>query len=59
MKKEVYIALSAGAAVAGFAAYLLFKRNKEQPVAAPLIKNEQSHLTPVFSRAKRKIQGEG
>lgn len=51
MKTKLYIALGVGAAVAGFAAYMLWNR-KTKASSLPLHENERKHLTNVFSKAK-------
>ena len=58
MKKQLYIALGAGAAIAGFAAYMLTRRKRNPANAVALPKNERTHLTDVFAKAKKRTQSE-
>jgi hypothetical protein len=51
MKTKLYVALGVGAAIAGFAAYMLL-RKKPQGHSLPLHENERKHLTNVFAKAK-------
>lgn len=52
MKTKLYIALGAGAAVVGFAAYYLLRNRKSSTPSLPLHENERKHLTNVFAKAK-------
>jgi len=51
MKTKMYVLMGIGAAVAGFAAYMLLRKKPQAP-SLRLHEKERKHLTNVFAKAK-------